>query len=222
MTKNNNENLAEHLKPTEFIECEAPAIVEMAQKAVSGVSDPAEMARRLFYAVRDQVRYNPYQRFLDREIYRATKVLENGHGYCVQKAILLASLARAVGIPTRLAFADVRNHQMTEKLRQQMGTNLFIYHGYVEFFLNGNWVKATPAFDQGLVDRQDILPVEFDGKNDATLHPVDPHGAQHIEYVEFRGAFADLPFDDLVKAFVETYAPTMETHGVWKDLISPE
>ena len=36
--------------------------------------------------------------------------LARGYGFCVNKAVLLAALARAVGIPARLGFADVRNH----------------------------------------------------------------------------------------------------------------
>ena len=28
-----------------------------------------------------------------------------------------------------------------------MGTDLFVYHGYAELFLDGKWVKATPAFN---------------------------------------------------------------------------
>ncbi len=42
------------------------------------------------------------------EDFKASRVLEWGKGYCVQKAVLLEALARAAGIPSRLAFEKIR------------------------------------------------------------------------------------------------------------------
>ena len=91
-------------------------------------------------------------------------VLERGAGFCVAKAIVLAAGARAVGIPARLGFADVRNHLTTERLRAQMGTDVFAYHGFTELHLGGRWVKATPTFNRSLCDRFGVKPLEFDGR----------------------------------------------------------
>lgn len=123
----------------------------------------------------------------------------------MQKAVLLAALGRAVAIPTRLGFADVRNHKMPDKLLELMGTNLFVYHGFVEFHLSGGWVKATPAFDDTTSERIGVLPVTLDGTNDAMLHPVDPEGHPFIEYVGSRGTHADLPLDDIRRTLLATY-----------------
>jgi len=126
--------------------------------------------------------------------------------------VLLAALGRAAGIPTRLGFADVRNHKIPEHMREMMGTDLFVYHGYVEFHLDGQWVKATPAFDAEATRRAGILPVELDGSNDAMLHPVDPEGHPFIEYVRDRGSFTDLPMDDIARTLLEVYGAAMAEH----------
>jgi transglutaminase-like putative cysteine protease len=131
----------------------------------------------------------------------------------VQKAVLLAALARAAGIPSRLGFADVRNHKTPDWLREIMGTDLFVFHGYVELYLDGGWVKATPAFDAQSSRRAGALVVELDGTNDAMLHPVDPEGHPYIEYVQNRGWFADLPLDEIQRTFLETYPTAAARFG---------
>lgn len=155
--------------------------------------------------MRDQIRYDPRCALDAREAYRASVILERRRGYCVQKAVLLAALYRAAGIYARLGFADVRNHKTPERLRALMGTDLFVFHGYVEMWLDGRWLKATPAFDRQSTQLAGALLVTLDGDNDAMLHPVDPEGQPYIEYVQDRGSFADLPIDEILATLRATY-----------------
>jgi transglutaminase-like putative cysteine protease len=191
------------LGPTEFIDCTATTIRELAG-SLAGPT-PRETAVASFDWVRDRIRYDPYAAMAERAEYRASAVLRAERGYCVQKAVLLAALGRACDIPSRLGFVDVRNHRMPERLERLMGTNLFVFHGYVELWLDERWVKATPAFDRDSARRAGALLVELDGTNDAMLHPVDPEGHPHIEYVRHRGTYDELPFDELQAALRETY-----------------
>ena len=205
-------DLEPYLSPTTYLESNAEPLRELARSLTRG--DPTQTAIALFDWVRDHIRYDPYCAIDPPEAYRATAILSSGRGYCIQKAVLLAALGRAVGIPTRLGFADVRNHQVPPKLRELMGTDLFVFHGFVEFFLApepgaaGRWVKATPAFDQQTSAKIGVLPVTLDGTNDAMLHPVDPEGHPFIEYLRSRGSYADLPLDEIRRTMVETY-PTI-------------
>ncbi len=196
---------AEYLTPTEFIEAEAPAIVELARRLSRPT--PQQTAVALFDWVRDNIEYDPLKVLDPRELYRASAVLERGSGFCIQKAVLLAALARAAGIPSRLGFADVRNHKLNERMRKLMGTNLFVFHGYVELFLADKWVKATPAFDRATAKKAGALLVELDGINDATMHPVDPQGSPYMEYVRSRGVYADLPLEEIQRTLIEVYRP---------------
>ena len=206
-----DEDLQSYLRPTEFIESAAEPIVALARSLARGTE--RETAIALFDWVRDRVKYDPYAAVDPRGRYRATAVLERGRGYCVQKAVLLAALGRAAGIPTRLGFADVRNHKSPPKMLELMGTNLFVFHGFVEFYLEGQWVKATPAFDEATSRKAGVLPVALDGENDAMFHPVDPEGHPFIEYVRSRGTHADLPFDELRRTLLEAYGGARRDAG---------
>lgn len=193
-----------YLAAGEFIDSAHPDVAAFAA-AAAGDAAPREAAVRLYYAVRDDVLYDPYRPFDDLATYRASAVLAAKRGYCVGKAALLAAAARAIGIPSRVGFADVRNHLATPRLLALIGTDLFIYHGITELWLDGRWVKATPTFNRTLCEKFHIHPLEFDGRHDAILHPYDRAGRQHMEYVRQRGTYADVPVGMLMPLMLETY-----------------
>ena len=72
-------------------------------------------------------------------------------------------------------------------------------------WLAGKWVKATPAFNIELCNRFRLLPLEFDGQSDSLYHPYDAEGHRHMEYVRDRGAYADLPLDEIISTFRDEY-----------------
>ena len=197
------------LCPTPFIDSAHPDIVSFAKAHAPGGSE-REQAVALYLAVRDQVRYDPYRIDLSDHGMTASTVLAQGFGWCVSKAVLLAAVARAAGIPARLGFADVKNHLSTEKLRQTMQTDVFAWHGYTELWIEGAWRKATPAFNIELCDKFGLLPLEFDGVHDSLYHAFDRAGRQHMEYVNDHGSFDDLPLAQIRAVFAEIY-PAMNT-----------
>ena len=182
------------LARTSSLDFDHPAVAAFTARA-AGSGTARERAQRLYYAVRDGIRYDPYAFHVAPEWLTASRTLEAGAGWCVPKAILLAACCRASGIPARLGFADVKNHLATERLLQLMDIDLFVWHGYVSLFLEGRWVKATPAFNIEMCRRFDVLPLEFDGTADSLLHPYDARGQRHMEYVRDRGVFDDLPYE---------------------------
>jgi transglutaminase-like putative cysteine protease len=196
--------MKEFLLSAQFIDSANPAIVEFSKKHASGKSG-TDRAIALYYAVRDEIRYNPFLDFSDPEAFRASAVLGAGEGFCIGKAALLAASARAAGIPARVGFADVKNHLTTPKLAETMGTDLFIYHGYAELHLEGKWVKATPAFNLALCQRFRVKPLEFDGRHDSVFHAFDEDERRHMEYLRDRGSFADVPTAEIQQAFREAY-----------------
>ena len=193
------------LQPTEAIECDNHQIRDLANRTVEGAPDVHERARRLFYFVRDTIKYNPYSPFFLIEHYKATTTLRRGRGYCVQKSVLLIALARAIGIPSRLVFADIRNYKASQQLVEMMGTNLFVFHGYVELFLGNRWVQVTPSFEKELCQQHGYPIVEFDGRQDAIFPHHDDEGRKFVEYVRYHGTFADVPLDLILRAWDEAY-----------------
>jgi len=200
-----NEWFRKYLAPTPFIDCDHQNIIDYARSLTRQTASPVENAISLYYAVRDDVRYDPYNVRLDLAHLKAGYTLQVRRGFCVSKAVLLAAASRAVGIPSRLGFANVRNHLTTERLRASMGTDLFVYHGYTELFLNHRWVKATPAFNRSLCERFNVKPLGFDGVNDSMFQAYDENGNQHMEYVQDHGAYADVPLSDIVESFRRHY-----------------
>ena len=196
-----------YLRPTFVIDCDSEAVKEKAALLTEKYDSRKEKSKVLFYFVRDEIKYNPYVAFhsFNRSDYRASKTLQREEGYCIQKAVVLTALARAVGIPARLGFADIRNHLAPKKLIEMMGTNMFVYHGYSEFWLNNRWVKVTPAFNIEMCNKFDIKPVEFDGVTDAVFHERNKKGELHIEYIKYHGTYADLPFKEIMQAFTDQY-----------------
>lgn len=204
------------LASTALIDADHPAVVSFAKRAVSACGEEADDRARavaLYHAVRDGFRYDPYRIDLTVPGMRASSVIERGHGWCVTKAALLAAAARASGIPARVGFADVRNHLSTERLRQTLKTDLFVWHGYTELFLDGAWVKSTPAFNIELCTRFGLLPLEWDGRADSLYHPFDRAGRQHMEYVNQRGSFDDVPLDRITADFAVTYPGWGQAEG---------
>jgi len=194
----------EYLEPGHFVDSDHPAVRDFAAEHARG-ADAREKAVSLYYAVRDRIRYNPFQNFTANDAYRASICLERNVGWCVSKAALLAAAARAGGIPARMGFADVKNHLTTPELTAKMGTDLFVFHGYTELLLDGKWVKATPAFNLSLCKRFRVKPLEFDGREDSIFHPFDEDERRHMEYVRWRGEFADVPAAEIQRVFRETY-----------------
>ncbi len=200
---------AEYLRPTQFIDSDHPEVSDFARSVARDRPTDRGRAVALYQAVRDGIRYDPYRVDLRPEALRASVVLAKGYGFCVPKAILLAAAARALGIPSRLGFADVKNHLATEKLRRLMQTDVFVFHGYSELLLEGSWVKATPAFNSSLCERCNVAPLAFDGRHDSTLQQFDSQGNRYMEYVRDRGQFSDLPFQQMLAAFREHYPSLM-------------
>jgi len=205
-------SFADYLRPGEIVDSAHPAIVAWAQDIAGDATDRKEKALRLYYAVRDLIRYDPYNTPMQRHAYLASTCLAKGQGYCVNKAGLLAAVLRASGIAARLGYADVRNHMTTKRLTERMGSDTFYYHGYVDVWLGDRWIKATPAFNKELTEKFGLKPLEWDAETDSIYHPFDLTGRRHMQYLAYRGAFADIPFDEIRAAF-SAYYPRMQGDG---------
>ena len=184
-----------YLKPTYHINCDNEMIIKKAENLTAGCTGDVEKAVKLFIYVRDEIPYNLYMISVFSEDFIASRILEWGKGYCVQKAVLLAALGRASGIPSRLAFAAIRNHTVPRKIVDLTGDNIFPRHGYNEFLINGTWVSAAATFNKALCKKKGLPVVAFNGRENAMLPSATNEGNPYIEYVEKFGSYDDLPFE---------------------------
>lgn len=189
---------ARSLFATEFLDSDTAIVRDFTAQIVGSERDPVKQAIKLFYAVRDGIQYDVYSIDLSRAGMKASSIIRKGVGFCIHKSIVFAAAARYLGIPSRLAFTDVRNHISTASLRKLVGGDVFHYHAYAEIYLNGRWVKSTPVFSRKLCHLFGVDPLEFDGTTDAALQPYDKKGNRYMEFIHHHGTFEDFPYEQCV------------------------
>jgi len=195
----------EYLEPTEFLDFDKPEVLEFAERNSDKNKTATENAVLLYYAVRDGFTYNPYTLDLRRTGLRASNLVVRKSGYCIEKAILLAASARAVGVPSRLSFYNVKNHIATERIEKILGTNVLVFHGAAELFLDGTWLKTTPAFNKRLCEKLNVAPLEFNGTSDSIFQQFDESGAVFMDYLHEYGDFADFPYEFALSEMRKNY-----------------
>ena len=217
MEQENIIDLEKYLTKTEFLDYNHADVQTFTIKAIGGITNEIEKAIALYLAVRDGFRYDPYNLDLRPEALKASHLLGRNYGYCIEKAVLLAACARFAGIPSRLGFANVRNHIATEKLEERLKSNILVFHGYTELFLEGKWVKATPAFNKELCARLNVAPLEFDGKEDSVFQQYTSDGGQHMEYLHDYGLFDDMPYELFISSLIQYYPHLFEDKELLKE-----
>jgi len=187
-------------QPTEFLDHDSPAVWDFVTTTLPASAQMTDIERAcaLYYAVRDTIRYEVYGVELSRSGLKASSIIQTGMGFCVHKSIVYAAALRSVGIPSRIIYADVRNHLASERLRKLVGGDIFRYHSLTSVYLDSKWVKATPVFNKLLCRLYQILPLDFDGRSDSLYHPYDKHGRRHMEFLQMRGEFDDVPYETVV------------------------
>jgi hypothetical protein len=121
--------------PNAWVQSDAPAIRELATQAVGDAGDDLQKMRRLRSFVSDYIT----QHGLDVGYASALEVVQTREGDCTEYAVLLAALARAEQIPTRvvtgLVYAD----------RYAGSSRVFVPHAWVQSWVNGRWQSFDAA-----------------------------------------------------------------------------
>jgi transglutaminase-like putative cysteine protease len=207
-------DLGQFLKPSPGVQSDHPEVASLAHEIIAGLNDPASQARALFDYARDTVRYSVSVPFEDLGDYLALNTLERGWGFCVQKSALLCALARSVGIPARLGFADIKNYLLPDYLDQMLPDKIIYFHCFLEWRLNGRWLKATPSFDQKLTKERGWHLVMFSPDADGLLPATDLAGRPHVEYIRYRGWRLGVPLDEFIE--VNTAKLGREAMDAWR------
>lgn len=164
-----------------------------------------EKAIALYFLVRDAFLYDPYHLDLTNEGLKASNVLSKKRSWCVEKSSVLAACLRKFRIPSRLGYAIVTNHIGVEKLTHYLRREEIVFHGFVDVYLNGKWVKCTPAFDQRICRVSGVTPLDWDGEKDSLFQEFD-QGKKFMEYKHFYGTFNDVPIE-LMNAEMKAHYP---------------
>jgi transglutaminase-like putative cysteine protease len=200
-----------YLKAGLYTNSDHPDVIAYAQEKTEGIETKKEQVIALYYAIRDGFKYNPYHIVLKPYAMKASHLLTKDYGHCIEKSNLFVACVRSLGIPSRLAYGNVRNHLATSALEETLKTDVLVFHGYAEIFLNDKWVKATPVFNEELCDKLGVEPLDFDAENDAVFQESDKKGNPFMEYTADHGTFTDVPFEAIVSAMKLHYPHFFET-----------
>jgi transglutaminase-like putative cysteine protease len=194
------------LEPTDIIESTHPTIVETATRLTHGLDTPFARAAAVFAFVRDAVRYNFTPDLLSRADWRASETLARGDGFCQQKAVLLAALARAVGVPSAIGFQHLRDYKLLDtRYEGVLPDGLIPFHGLTYLWLDGGWRVADATLDAELCTHRRYRLVELLPDTDARLPTTDLDGEPHFDILAEFGPFPDLP--ESVSAFMVSLRP---------------
>ncbi len=204
-TSNVDQSLLPYLESDYFADWENPQVMAFAQEAVKDASTPKQKAINLYHCIRDDFLYNPFTLYFEEEKYRASDFVTRDSGHCIDKANLLVAGARSQGIPARYRFANVRNHIGTEKIEAVLKTDVLVFHGIAELFIDGRWIKLTPAFNKELCEKFNVSPLDFNGVDDCVFQEYNKAGDAFMEYLYDHGEFSAFPFEKLIETFFEAY-----------------
>ncbi|MHB8053701.1 MAG: transglutaminase-like domain-containing protein [Candidatus Aminicenantales bacterium] len=118
----------EFLRPNEYVQSDLQEIREIALSVVAGESDVLGAALKLERWVADNMTFD-----LGIALAPASELVKNRRGTCLGYATLLASLARAVGIPSRIVLGYV------------YALGMFGGHAWTEIQVGEDWVPIDAA-----------------------------------------------------------------------------
>lgn len=193
-----------YLKESKNIDFKSGEFEEFMAKAnLSGT--PKEQVLQWYLFVRDAFLYDPYHLDLRSSSLTVSQIVSKKRAWCVEKALVFVAGCRVLEIPARLGFGIVQNHLGADQLELYLKRKEIVFHGYAEVFLNGKWVKCTPAFDRRICAISKLEPLEWNGEEDS-LFQAFSGDTKFMEYLHFYGEFAEIPFD-LMYAEMEKYYP---------------
>lgn len=195
--------MQKYLEATPFIDFNNQKIKDFL-KDIQLTSSPKENAILLYEKIRDHFIYDPYNLDLTLEGLKASTMVTKKRAWCVEKATLLIACCRAVGIPARPGYAIVKNHIGVDRLTEILRSEEIVFHGYADLFIEGKWVKATPAFDYKICRITGVEPLEFDGENDSLFQEFS-RGEKFMEYIYDYGVFDDVPLKKMNEEMKQHY-----------------
>jgi transglutaminase-like putative cysteine protease len=153
-------DLQPYLEPGVYIESRHPSIQAKVRELTAGQAGSVAKAKALFEFVRDRIGEGYIGSM------KASDVLARGEGNCHEKAVLLASLARAAGVPACYQLTDVTIKNWRDG-QGKIATTHFL-HGVTGLYIGGRWLTYDPT---GNIDRWKIwvqdepitiqIPLEF-------------------------------------------------------------
>ena len=115
-------------RPNALVQSDDPEVIRIARETTAGVEGDFQKARRLHDWVSRNLKFD-----LGIALAPASEVVRNRRGTCIAYAVLLASLQRAAGLPSRVAMG------------YGYANGIWGGHAWSEAFIDGQWVALDAA-----------------------------------------------------------------------------
>ncbi|WP_266169456.1 transglutaminase-like domain-containing protein [Dyella subtropica] len=175
----------EDLQANAWLQSDAPAIRDLAAKAIGNASSDRQKMRRLRSFVSQYIT----QHGLDVGYASALEVVSTRQGDCTEYSVLLAAMARAEGIPARVVTGMVYADRYADASR------VFLPHAWVQAWIDGRWQSYDAALHH--FDSTHIALDTGDGDPWHFFAATDLFSAMQIEEVmpswEFMGTTPTMP-----------------------------
>jgi transglutaminase-like putative cysteine protease len=125
----------EFLESNNWLQSDNAKVIQAAKDAVGDATDPWDKAQRIEKWVHQNISEKNFGRALD----SAAVVVETRSGDCTEHGVLLAAMARAAGIPARVAVGLVYAERLAA----------FGYHMWSEVYINGRWIPVDGTLGLG-------------------------------------------------------------------------
>jgi len=135
---------ARDVAPSITVNSTADEVIKLASEITSSSVDPNEQVRHIL----DWLGANIEKEVVDS--FNSLDVLAQRKAECQGHSLLYAALARSLGIPTRLLNGVVYSEEY----------DAFLYHTWVESYLDNRWQAIDPTFGQRHADATHIVLIE--------------------------------------------------------------
>ena len=146
------EDLSLYLQESDTVDISHPEVGALAKTLAEGLTNDVQIAEKCFVYVRDAIRHSGDAH--DEVVTcKASEVLVHQTGWCYAKAILLAALLRANGIPTAFCYQRLSCSEYEE--------GVYCLHGLNAVYLKEyGWYRIDPRGNKEGVDAQFTPPIE--------------------------------------------------------------
>jgi len=174
------DDLAPYLRPELFLESDAPEIVAEARKAAAGTAAPRLIAERLTRYVSALLEKKPTV-----SLPSAVEVLRTKVGDCNEHTALYVAMARALGVPARIAVGLVYVR------------GGFFYHAWPEVYVQegkgrGLWLPVDPTLNQFPADATHIRLARGGLDRQAAILPAIGHTKMRIITLDVKPGFTPI------------------------------
>ena len=164
------QNLQKFLKSSLYLDWQTPAVKAAAHKVPCNSDKPWDVALGLLKYVDETIFIKGLGAYFD----PASKVLASHHGDCTEHAVLLAALARARGLPSRLVIGLTQLRGLSRRKQ------VFGYHAWTEVWIDGTWVSLDATVAQAPVD---VGHIALDISDGNTADPAQNPGARLLNII---------------------------------------